>query len=130
MGDGVTKRSIVAASLAGAWTAALSVALPALTWVAEQLLMISEEPRPAWLWPLAGVSVAVLAGIPAYLLAQFARSGVVRAVGRTWATGAGLLGLLGAARAIPIQHNELYLAVLAVLTFAAALLLRPGAAAQ
>jgi hypothetical protein len=110
----VTK-AVVAGVVVGAWTVLVGVALPALTWAVEQLLLVEEVSRPWWLWPFAGWSAAALVGVPAYLLAQFARAPAVRSAGRAWAGSALLLGLLGTARALPTQFNEAYLAVLTVL---------------
>ncbi|MEN3308248.1 MAG: hypothetical protein V7603_4450 [Micromonosporaceae bacterium] len=108
-------KAVLAATGVGLWTALVGAALPALTWVVEQLLLVEEVRRPWWLWPLASWSGAVLAWVPAYLLAQLARAPAIRAAARAWAGAALLLGLLGSARAVPTQLNEAYLALLTVL---------------
>jgi subtilisin family serine protease len=125
----VSVGAIVAAVLIGAWTALVTAALPALAWVAEQLLLYEEITRPAWLWPLTGWLAALLAGVPAYLLVRLVRSPAIRAAGRAWLGAALLLGLLGSARALPTEWNEAYLALLAALALAAPtpLKLRPWA---
>ena len=53
-GEGRASIAAIAVTvLVGAWTVLVTAALPALAWVAEQLLLYEEIARPAWLWPLA-----------------------------------------------------------------------------
>jgi subtilisin family serine protease len=112
--------ALLATVLIGGWTVLVAAALPALAWVVEQLLLVEEVSRPAWLWPVAGWAATVLAGGPAYLLARLARAPAIRVVGHTWAAAALLLGVLGTARAVPTQWNEAYLALYALLAFGVA----------
>jgi hypothetical protein len=107
------------------WVVGITGALHAAAWLVEQALLVAELPRPAWLWPLAGLMAAVLAGIPALLLALLPSSPVIRATGRAWATGALLLAVLALARAVPVQHNTGYLLLLALLAAAGTVGWRP-----
>ena len=84
-------------------------------WIIEQALVLREQPVPGWLGPAVGGLNALLVAVPAVLLALIPRSTVVNLTGRLWAASAALLAVLACARAVPIQHNALYLVVLAVL---------------
>ncbi|MEV0900032.1 S8 family serine peptidase [Actinoplanes sp. NPDC049802] len=77
--------------------------------------------RPAVV--LAGTA-ALLAGLPALLLAVLPVHPTVRAAGRAWALGAAAYTLLSVARLVPVSRHEAYLAVLAVLALSGGLLLR------
>lgn len=112
---------IVAAVIVGLWAVAVTVFAQAAGWLADQVLLVSGLDRPAWLWPVAAVVNAALVGLPAALLAALPRSPVVRVTGRVWLLAAVTLGALGALRAIPMPHNEIYLAALALLAAAGAL---------
>jgi hypothetical protein len=59
--------------LVGLWTVGVSVALPAVTWLADQVLQVTGSTTPAWLWPFASGLTALLAGGPALLLALVPR---------------------------------------------------------
>lgn len=104
-------RSVVAAVTVGVWTVAVTVGIQTAGWLADQLLLISGLPQPAWGWQVASWLNALLVGGPAALLAVIPRGPAVRAAGRIWLLGAVALGLLGSARAVPATRHELYLAV-------------------
>ncbi|HET6213366.1 MAG TPA: peptidase S8, partial [Micromonosporaceae bacterium] len=108
---------VVLAALAGVWIAAVTFGTQAVTWLVQQVLEVSGRPLPGWVWPAVGWFAAGLAGVPAVLLALLPRSPAVRAAGRAWLIAAIALGVLGSIRALPSQHHELYLGLLA---FAAA----------
>jgi hypothetical protein len=114
---------VVAAVLVGAGAVAVTGLLQGVAWLVEQWLMGATLPRPAWLGPAAGWVNALVVAVPSLVLARF-----VPAVGRVWALGALLLGVLSTARAVPLQHNTAYLLLLAALATAGALALRRPAA--
>src|SRR5262249_5307564 len=110
----VTTRSpwaVVATVAVGLWAVGVTVVADAVAWLAGQILM----PGPAWLWPAAGVLGGVLATAPAALLAVLPKSPTIRGVGRAWRLGALALAVLSLARAVPEQHNMVYLLCLALL---------------
>ncbi|MEV4823684.1 S8 family serine peptidase [Micromonospora sp. NPDC049274] len=102
--------SVVAAVLVGCWTVAVTAATQAGGWVTDQVLLGFGRDRVGWLWPVLGLTVVVLVGTPALLLAVLPRSTTVRAVGRVWVIGALVLGVLTLLRALPPVHHEAYLA--------------------
>ncbi|MFF5173940.1 S8 family serine peptidase [Micromonospora sp. NPDC000089] len=114
--------AVVVAALAGGWTATVVALLQASGWVADQLLLAGGRDRWVWLWPAVGVASALLAGLPALLLALLPRSAAVRSTGRVWLAAALALAVLAALRAVPPVHHELYLAALATTAAVLALL--------
>src|SRR5262245_43054665 len=106
--------AIVAAVLAGVWMVLVVVLSQTIVWFWEQLDVLSGVPLPAWRWPLAAWLAAIVAGLPALLLALIPRSPALRATGNAWTCGAVALGVLGSVRAVPVLANEAYLALLAL----------------
>ena len=117
---------MLAAVLVGLWAVGVTAALSALAWLADQVLLVGDTPVPRWLWAVAGLGAAILAGGPAVPLAVLPRSPVIRATGRAWALAALALGVLALARAVPEQYNTLYLLAVAVLAAALTLGRRPA----
>ncbi|RKR88855.1 subtilase family protein [Micromonospora pisi] len=115
---------VVAAVLIGCWAVAVTVGAQLTGWSIEQLLLVGGVSLPAWVWPVTGLANAVLVGVPAGLLALLPRSATVRATGRVWLVGALALGVFGLLRAIPLVHQEGYLAALTVVATLAATLVR------
>jgi subtilisin family serine protease len=116
--------AVVAAVFVGAWAVGVTVAIQAAGWLADQVVLLTTAATaPGWIWLIAAVPNVILVGVPALLLALIPRSPAVRATGRAWLFGAAALGLLGAVRAIPAAHHELYLAVLTVAAAALAVLI-------
>ncbi|MEU5782517.1 S8 family serine peptidase [Micromonospora lupini] len=105
--------SVVAAVLVGFWTVAVTAATQTGGWVTDQVLLSFGRDRVGWLWPVLGLTVVVLVGTPALLLAVIPRSTPVRATGRAWLVGALALGVLTLLRVVPPVHHEAYLAGLA-----------------
>ncbi|MCX5067919.1 S8 family serine peptidase [Micromonospora lupini] len=105
--------SVVAAVLVGCWTVAVTAATQTGGWVTDQVLLSFGRDRVGWLWPALGLTVVVLVGTPALLLAILPRSTAVRATGRAWLVGALALGVLTLLRVVPPVHHEAYLAGLA-----------------
>ncbi|MFC7707723.1 S8 family serine peptidase [Micromonospora lupini] len=105
--------SVVAAVLVGFWTVAVTAATQTGGWVTDQVLLSFGRDRVGWLWPVLGLTVVVLVGTPALLLAVLPRSTPVRATGRAWLVGALALGVLTLLRVVPPVHHEAYLAGLA-----------------
>ncbi|TDC79809.1 peptidase S8 [Micromonospora sp. KC606] len=112
--------AVLAAALAGGWTVVTAVLLQLAGWTVDQIRLAGGLDRWAWLWPLVGVVTVLLTGLPALLLALLPRSAAVRATGRAWLAGAVALGALGALRALPPAHHELYLTALAATALALA----------
>ncbi len=115
---------IVFAVLIGVWSVGITVVVQAVTWVVEQFLIIEGINAPAWLWPAAAWLNALLVAVPAGILAGVASRREVRAAARIWLVAAGLSGLLGSVRAVPIQHNDAYLLLLALTATLCTLALR------
>lgn len=113
--------SVVAAVLVGCWTVPVTAATQTGGWVTDQVLLGFGRDRVGWLWPVLGLTVVVLVGTPALLLAVLPRSTTVRAVGRVWLSGALVLGVLTVLRALPPVHHEAYLAGLAAAALLSAL---------
>ncbi len=109
--------------LVGLWAVAMAVLPATVTWLFDQYYATVDSALPWWGWPLASVGAALFIALPALLLAQFGRAEVVRAIGRTWAASAALLGVLGSLRAVPVQHTIGYLLLLALVAAGAAVLL-------
>jgi hypothetical protein len=63
----------VSAVLAGVWIVGVTVALPAVTWLVDQILEVAGSSTPPWVWPVASWLTALLAGAPALLLALVPR---------------------------------------------------------
>ncbi|MFB9238981.1 S8 family serine peptidase [Plantactinospora siamensis] len=105
--------AVVAAVFVGLWVVAVPVAGQASGWLLAQVLLIEGLATPGWARPLPAVLAALLAGVPALLLARLPRSAAVRATGGTWLRGCAALGLLGLCRLVPPPLNETYLAALA-----------------
>ncbi|TDB73466.1 S8 family serine peptidase [Micromonospora sp. KC723] len=105
--------AVLAATLAGTWTVAATTLLQLAGWSVDQFRLAGGLDRWTWLWPLAGALTVLLTGLPALLLALLPRSAAVRATGRAWLAAAVALGVLGALRALPPAHHELYLTALA-----------------
>jgi subtilisin family serine protease len=153
----------------------VTAALPAVTWLVDQVLQIEGVATPPWVWPATSCLAALLIGVPAALLAVLprplpfgpvpaqpagppplppgpapspgpgfavpapapggpaawpvgpragARVAAARASGRLWATGAVLLAVLGALRAVSAQHNTGYLLLLTVVAAIGVVLVR------
>ncbi|MFG3705690.1 S8 family serine peptidase [Micromonospora sp. NPDC047670] len=115
---------VVAAAVAGCWTAGFVVVGQLGGWLADQVVLASGLDRVGWLWPATVLFTALLIGAPALALALLPRSVAVRATGRAWLAAALVLGALGLLRAIPPVHHEAYLAALAAVAALAALVLR------
>jgi subtilisin family serine protease len=113
-GSTTSPAAVVAACLAGAWLAGVTVLLQSSGWLVEQVLLVAGLDQLWWLWPVLSLLAAVSAGVPALLLALLPASAPVRQVGRAWTGGACALALLGPARVVPGGWHEWYLAVLAV----------------
>ncbi|WP_328342481.1 S8 family serine peptidase [Micromonospora sp. NBC_00421] len=113
---------VVAASLVGGWTVALTALLQVVGWSVEQLQVAAGWDRWGWLWPALSLATALLVGLPALLLALLPRSARVRTAGRGWLGAALALMVLGSLRALPQVHHELYLAALAATATLLALL--------
>ncbi|MEU5937724.1 S8 family serine peptidase [Micromonospora sp. NPDC047548] len=105
--------AVVAAVLAGGWTVAATVLLQVVGWSVDQVLLASGLHRWPWIWPAVSLATVLLVGLPALLVALLPRSAAVRATGRAWLAGVLAFGALGALRALPPVHHELYLAALA-----------------
>ncbi|MGN9918102.1 S8 family serine peptidase [Micromonospora palomenae] len=105
--------AVVAAVLAGGWTVATTVLLQVAGWSVDQVRLVSGLDRWPWLWPVVSLAGVLLVGLPALLLTLLPRSPALRSAGRAWLAGALALGALGALRALPPVHHELYLAALA-----------------
>ncbi|HEY7815720.1 MAG TPA: hypothetical protein VIC62_20920, partial [Nakamurella sp.] len=103
---------VVFAVVVGLWVAGVTWVVQVAAWAIEQVLTVEGLMMPAWGWPLAVGINAVVAGTPCVLLALLAQTPVVRATARTWSWAALAVGVLGSVRAVPIVHNEIYLAVL------------------
>src|SRR2546421_2911540 len=118
----------VLATAVGMWTVTVAVLAAAVGWLAgETELELRSRPVPGWVWLIVAGSGALLAGVPALLLASVPRAPSARAAGRAWALAAVLSGVLGALRAlVPSPQHELYLLVLAVVAGVGALLLSRG----
>lgn len=115
--------AIVAAVLVGVWAVVVAVLSQYGIVLTAQVLLQLGLQLPGFLWPLAGLVVALLAGVPALLLALLPKHEPVRATGRAFFLGALALGAGSALRLIPATANELYLLVYAVLAGTAAFLL-------
>lgn len=115
--------AIVAAVLVGVWAVVVAVLSQYGLVLAAQVLLQLGMQLPGFLWPLAGLVVALLVGLPALLLALLPKHEPVRATGRAFFLGALALGGGSALRLIPATANELYLLSYAVLAGAAAFLL-------
>jgi subtilisin family serine protease len=63
----------VAAVLIGIWSVAVTVALPSVTWLVDQVLQVEGLPTPPWVWPVASCLGALFVGVPAVLLAVVPR---------------------------------------------------------
>ncbi|MEV4809356.1 S8 family serine peptidase [Micromonospora avicenniae] len=121
--NGSSAWPVVGAVLVGCWTVAVTGPTQIGGWLVDQVLLGFGRDRFGWLWPVAGLLTVLLVGTPALLLALLPRSGVVRATGRVWLTGAVVLGSFTLLRAVPPVHHEAYLAGLAVTAALAALVL-------
>jgi hypothetical protein len=117
--------AIVFAVLAGIWTVGVVVLTQSAAWLVEQVVNIGGLAFPGWVWPAVAIVGALLVAVPAVPLALVPRSPAVRVAGRAWLTSAVCLALLGSLRGIPVQHNDLYLALLTVCAAALALV-APG----
>ncbi|TDC39315.1 S8 family serine peptidase [Micromonospora sp. KC213] len=111
---------VLAAVLAGVWTVATTALFQLAGWLADQIRLASGLNRWVWLWPLVGAITVLLIGLPALLLTLLPRSAAVRTTGRAWLAAAVALAALGALRALPPVHHELYLTALAATALALA----------
>ncbi|MBO4206682.1 S8 family serine peptidase [Micromonospora echinofusca] len=114
---------VVATALLGCWTVAVTVGAQGYTWLFEQSLLIAGQNPRQWEWSPTGALNTVLVALPAGLLAVLPRSAAIRAAGRVWFTGALLLAVLDALRAVPVGQHELYLAALTATAALATLVL-------
>ncbi|WP_433082688.1 S8 family serine peptidase [Dactylosporangium sp. CA-052675] len=108
----------------GLWVPFVIVVPNAGVWLVADTLTIEGEPAPRALWLAVAVTGLALAGVPALLLGLLSPVWFARLAGRQWALAAGFGALLGVARLVPPTYHELYLAVLAALAAAAALVHR------
>ncbi|WP_327033766.1 S8 family serine peptidase [Micromonospora ureilytica] len=122
--DRTSPWAVVAAVLVGCWTVAVTVGTQTGGWLTDQVLLSFGRDRVGWLWPVLGLTVVVLVGTPALLLAVVPRSAAVRATGRAWLVGALALGVLTLLRVVPPVHHEAYLAALAGTALLGALTVR------
>ncbi|WP_246159281.1 S8 family serine peptidase [Catellatospora sichuanensis] len=122
--------AIVAAVVVGVWAVAVAVLSQYGIVLAAQVLAQLGMQLPGFLWPLAGIMVGLLVGVPALILALLPKHEPVRATGRAFFLGALVLGGGSALRLIPATANELYLLSYAVLAGAAAFLLYRRATAR
>jgi len=106
--------------LVGLWIVGASFVLQFVAWViGEYLLGTTARPAPAAIWLITAWLQASLVAGPAGLLALLARSFApgllaIRAVARAWLLAGLAAGALGSVRAVPLQHNELLLALTAL----------------
>nr|BFE63795.1 hypothetical protein GCM10020063_083210 [Dactylosporangium thailandense] len=108
----------------GLWVPFVVVVPNAGLWLVADALTIEGESAPRALWLAVAVTSLVLAGVPALLLGLLSPVWFARLAGRQWALAAGFGALLGVARLVPPTYHEVYLAVLAALAAAAALVHR------
>lgn len=116
--------AVVAAVFAGIGVVALVFFWQAAGWLTDQVLLQLGLAQPWWVWPLIGLILAVLAGLPALLLALIPRSVALRQAGRAWLLGVAVATIGGLLRAIPDWLNEAYLGCLAVVCAVLALAFR------
>lgn len=116
--------SIVAAVAVGLGAVVVSVVTSAGGWFAGQFALAVGLALPAWVLPLTGLAAAAVVTAGAWPLAVAPRSPLIRAAGRAWLVAAIAAGVLGALRAIPSAHHELYLAAVAVVAGAASFRVR------
>lgn len=116
--------AIISAVLAGLWLVLVAVLSQSIGWFAGQITLSAGLEMSGYIWLGLGVIAALLAALPAILLATIPRHDPTRQAGRAWTIGAGLLGVGTMLRAIPGTENEWYLLALAVPTGVAAFELR------
>lgn len=116
--------AVLAAVLVGLWAVGVTAGTQVVAWVVDQALLATGSDGSFPLWPVAGLINALLAGVPAVLLATVPKSAAVRAAGRVWLLAAAVLGLFGLLRTVPVPHHEAYLAALAGCAALGALLIR------
>ncbi len=93
----------------------LVVGSESFTWVLDQLALAEDTDRPNW--PVIGLFTAGAALVFAVPPLWFPRRWPgLRAAGLAWTAATVLFALLGVLRALPMVHNELYLAVFALVT--------------
>ena len=111
---------VVGTVLAGLWIVGASFVLQLVAWViGEYLLGTTARPAPATVWLITAWLQALLVAGPAGLLDVLARAFTpgllaVRATARAWLLAGLAAGALGSMRAVPLQHNELLLALTAL----------------
>jgi hypothetical protein len=115
---------VVATCLVALWIVGVTVITQVGAWLIEQYLLATGRPEPAWAWPAAAWVSAVLVAVPAVVLAMVARRRSVRAAGRIWALSAVVAAIAGSVRAVPVEQNDAYLALLAAASVVIALALR------
>ncbi|MEV8513484.1 S8 family serine peptidase [Dactylosporangium sp. NPDC051484] len=107
--------SLALTILLGLWTVAVVVVPNAIVWLIGDTLVIEGLSLPVVFWPLVSLLAALLAGVPALLLAQLSPVQFARTAGRQWLLASIFGVLLGLARLIPDTYHEVYLAALAAL---------------
>jgi hypothetical protein len=108
--------TVLLAVIVGLWVVGVVAGGQLIAWGAEQLYAtVSGRYLPRWGWLASSVGSALLAGVPALLLALMPRMRVVRAAGRLWTRAILVTAVLGVVRAaVPVPRHELYLLLLAV----------------
>ena len=107
-------------ALASGWTLAVTFGVQTGAWLAGQLLMVQEQPVPAFSWVLASWLNGVLLLLPLAPLALLTRPPRLRAAYQSWALAAIYMIFLTLVRFLPEAHNQA--AALAQVVLAAACL--------
>ena len=117
--------TVILTVLTGLWIAGVFGLAQFVTWGVEQYLQLDQgRELPGWGWLLGTVLATVFAVTPALLLALIPRLPTARAAGRVWTLATALCAVLGTVRAVvPVPRHEVYLAALALVAGAAALVL-------
>ena len=113
--------------LVGAWVVGSVATLQGIMWIFEQAIIGTlDRPMPSGSRSIVGLVVILLVALPSafvgLLASRFAPDTIgVRAATRAWTLAAVFGGLLGWVRSVPIEHNELYLLLLALVAAGLAL---------
>jgi hypothetical protein len=120
----------VASVLVGVWIAGVTALGEGLTWlVADAIGATVGTVVPSFVWLVAAWFNAVLVALPAGILWALSRRYADQVPGtlaaaRMWTLAAAVAAVVGIARVVPTPHNELLLALTAVLATGCALVLR------